>query len=108
MKVVERDVDFVGAAVMGGHCRLSPGTECNIIVMSFFEEKARHEICRQDKKSDTLSSHLCPLSGEVSEYTKTTSWKETFRGVELLGFAEAQRKTNTENSEDSMGHRGKL
>lgn len=60
MQVIERDVDLMGAAVMAGNCRAPSRTQRHIIMMSFFEKKARHKVRCKHKKSGSPSCHLCP------------------------------------------------
>jgi hypothetical protein len=45
---------------MAGNCRAPSRTQRNIIMMSFFEKKARHEVRYKHKKSCLPSCHLCP------------------------------------------------
>lgn len=60
MKLIKRDVDLVGAAVVAGNGFLPSETKDKIVMMGFFQEKAGHEVRYQYKKSSPPASHLCP------------------------------------------------
>ncbi len=61
VQAVKRNMDLMSAAGHGLRPRVeTPEPELNIVMMGYFEKEARHEICYDSKKSDPLSSHLCP------------------------------------------------